>query len=183
MIAIRRIYLYIFMCVLLLALSSLVHATMLYTTVGSGLSHRGSSGAEIPFSNGLLSPVIEVGARAGKEKYAGFYVRFLLDPKNTSHVSSYYLTGKWNYFYFSDMLFVGISGGMHIESRFSQEDENTNTVYSEEAQILFTCGVHAGLSLEIMRYHFLVFEGFTTYSIGESMQWSVNGTIGIMSMF
>lgn len=156
---------------------------MLYTTVGSGVSHRGSTGTEIPFANGFLSPVIEVGARTGRDGYAGFYVRFLLDPHNTSHVSSYYLTGKWNYFYLSDMLFIGLSGGMHIESSFTQENENTSTVTSEEAQFLFTCALHTGISLEMMRYHFLVCEGFASFSVGPSIQWSLNCTIGIMSMF
>ncbi len=156
---------------------------MLYTTVGSGVSHRGASGAEVPFSNGFLSPVVEVGARIGRDEYTGFYVRFLLDPENTSQISSYYITGKWNYVYFSDILFIGISGGMHIESSVTQEDENTSTVSSEESQFLFTCAVHAGISVALMRYHFLVFEGFPSFSIGGSMQWSLNVTIGLMSMF
>ncbi len=181
----RHFYYVLIITVLLFAciLNEELSATMLYTTVGSGFSHRGANGADIPFQNGFLSPVIEVGARIGRDEFAGFYVRFLLDPENTSHVSSYYLTGKWNYFYFADVLYVGMSGGMHIESGFNQENDNVSTVSSEEAQFLFTAALHAGVSLEIMRYHYLVFEGFATFSIGGSMQGSVNCTIGIMSMF
>ncbi len=185
MIHVRRFYSVLIIAIFFFnhTLNEELDATMLYTTVGSGFSHRGANGAEIPFQNGFLSPLIEAGVRTGRDTYAGFYVRFLLDPENTSHVSSYYLTGKWNYFFFADMLYVGISGGMHIESAFSQEDANTSTVSSEDAQFLFTCAVHTGISFEIMRHHFLVFEGFTGYSIGGSMQWSLNCTIGIMSMF
>lgn len=175
------------MCIIIGALSLCVpmngYSTMLYTTVGGGISHRATSGGDMPFSNGILSPIIEAGARTARDESAGFYVRFLLDPENTSHVSSYYLTGKWNYFYVADILYLGISGGMHIESSFTEESDNNSTVTSEEARVLFTCALHSGVSLEIMAHHFLVFEGFASYSIGGIRQWSVNGTVGIMSMF
>jgi hypothetical protein len=123
-----------------------------------------------------------VGARTSRSESWGFFVRFLLDPNDTSHVSSYYLTGKWNY-YFTNEWYAGISGGMHIERIYGEKNDNSDTVSSDDAQILGTMALHGGLSLELMMHHYFIIDTFASYSIGESRQWSINAAIGIMSMF
>ncbi|MCX7679482.1 MAG: hypothetical protein N2316_09710 [Spirochaetes bacterium] len=170
------------LCIICISFASEIAASMLYTTVSGGVSQRRSFGDEVAFERGFLSPIIESGARIDREQWMGFYVRFLIDPHNTNHVSSYYLLVKWNYFYIERLLYFGVSGGMHIESD-AAEEESTTTVSSDEAQILINGAMHAGISFEITLHHYIVCEAFASYSIGRYKQLSANASIGLMTLF
>lgn len=162
-----------------------VQATTYYTIVGAGLSHRDAHDGEVHYPNGFLSPVLEAGLRTRSGDTAGFYVRFLINPDDMSQVSSYYICGRRTFYYLLDILYVGVSGGLHIESRYrdsSGSDQNA-TIRSEDVHALFNLAFHAGMTLEIISGSRLVLDGFAAQSLGRNMPWSVNATVGIMSYF
>ena len=161
-----------------------VQGTTYYTSVGLGASHRDAHDGQVHFNNGILSPVLEAGLRTRSGDLVGFYVRFLIDSYNTTNISSYYICGKWSYYYLLDLLYVGASGGLHIESRYdNSEAEQNSTVRSEDAHALFNAAIHTGLNLELIGGYHLVLDCFAAQSLGSNMPWSINGTIGVMTYF
>lgn len=157
----------------------------LYTMVGSGITFRDAFAGDPPYHAGFLSPVFEGGLRTRSRDLAGFHVRFLLDPADTSHISSYYISGKRIFYILPDLLYVGFSAGIHVERNYARErGENESAIIgSDEAYGLIGTAVHGGLTLEILDQYYLVIDCLAGQSIGRYYPWTINIWGGILSFF
>jgi len=160
-------------------------AITFYTAVGSGVTYRDAFHGDPPYHTGFLSPVLEGGLQTRSRDLAGFHVRFLLDPADTSHVSSYYISGKRYFFLVPRTVFVGLSAGVHVEREYVDERRNSedSTIGSEEAHGLFNVALHAGVMVEVMAHNYLMLDCFAGQSLGRYYPWTVNASAGIMSFF
>jgi len=160
-------------------------AITFYTAVGSGVTYRDAFNGDPTYHTGFLSPVLEGGLRTRSRDLAGFHVRFLLDPQDTSHVSSYYISGKRIFYLVPKTFYLGFSAGMHIEREYGDERRNSedSTIGSEEAHGLFNAALHAGFTFEIMDYYFLMLDFFAGQSVGRYFPYTANAWIGLMNFF
>jgi hypothetical protein len=162
-----------------------LHAITFYTAVGSGVTYRDAHHGDPPYRTGVLSPVLEGGLRTRSRDLAGFHVRFLLDPEDTSHVASYYISGKRIFYLVPKTIYLGFSAGLHIEREYAEErrDSEDATIGSEEAHGLFNAALHAGLTFEIMDNYYLMLDCFAAQSVGRYFPYTANAWLGLMNFF